>query len=185
MKITLAMVVSVDGYITDGKHGQISTWTSTEDKQHFATLIQRHRVIIMGRKTYGTAKHLMRHSPGKRRLIMTRDPHRYQAESIAGQLEFTSRSPADLVAGLEIDGHTEALLVGGGEINQAFFAAGLIHELILTIEPVILRTGKRLIAPLQHESTRHHLELQEVTQLNTQGTVVMRYTSTLALPVPL
>jgi dihydrofolate reductase len=55
-------------------------------------------------------------------------------------------SPQDVIQQLEGKVDT-VLLVGGGEINTAFAQAGLIDEVVLTVEPHIIGQGINLFAP--------------------------------------
>lgn len=172
MKIILAMVESTDGKITYGDSPNIHRWTSQEDQQHFATLTKQAKLIVMGSKTYEAAKKMMRLEPGKLRVILTRDPSKYADQVIADQLEFTDETPQALVDRLAKQGYTEMLLTGGGEINGLFFDAGLVDELLLTIEPKLLGSGKSIT----NQKNISSLKLLSVEKLNDQGTLLLKYT---------
>ncbi len=45
-------------------------------------------------------------------------------------------------------GDKNVWLVGGGDLVAQFANAGLLHEMIVTIIPVVLGAGKRLLPPL-------------------------------------
>jgi dihydrofolate reductase len=66
----------------------------------------------------------------------------------------------------------EALLVGGSQINAVFLKKKLINEIYLTIEPKIFGIGLPLA---QGTLDDVHLELQNCTRLNAQGTLLLYY----------
>lgn len=78
MKVTAAMVVSLDGKTTKWDHSNIYEWTSKEDWLYFSSLIKNHKVIIMGRKTYEAAKSIIKLSPTTLRIIMTKKSRKVQ-----------------------------------------------------------------------------------------------------------
>jgi dihydrofolate reductase len=172
MKITLVMVASVDGKTTKWAESGIYEWTSKEDREYFFSLIQKSPVIIMGRKTFDAARKMMRLSPEILRIVITRDPDKYEKLSVPGQLEFTSDASRNLIERLESRGMTEALLVGGEQINTSFFKEGLVTEVWLTIEPLILGSGNSLVLGEEFDIA---LRLQSVERLNERGTTLMKY----------
>lgn len=173
MKITLVMVQSLDGKITmwdpPHKHG----WASKEDHAHFHTLLEQYSVLVMGRNTYEAVKTEIRLTPNLLRIVFTHHPEKYGNDSVAGQLEFTKENPLALVKRLEFLGHTDMLLVGGSNINSAFLSEKLICDCIIAIEPTFFGSGKNLF-----EQSRLDISLQliNVQQLNSQGTMVLKYT---------
>lgn len=172
MQITLAMVMSADGRTTKGDDPNIYSWTSPEDQEHFFSLIAKNNLIIMGRKTYESAAEKIRLSPERLRMVMTKNPDSYADSAVKGQLEFSNEPPVELIRRLDANGFTRALLVGGETLNWYFLKAGLVDELLLTVEPQLFGSGAGLFSgPL--DSLK--LELLEQKQLNDQGTMLIRY----------
>ena len=171
MKITLAMVASADGKTTHGDDPKVFRWTSKEDQQHFKRLVEQAKLIIMGSKTYDAAKKMLQHQQGKLRVVLTRSPEKYADQVIPRQLEFTSETPQELVARLEKQGHTELLLASGAQVNGLFFNAGLIDEILLTIEPKLLGKGN----PLAIQENLIDLTLLSIEKLNDRGTLLLHY----------
>ena len=169
MRIILPAVMSADGRITKGDIGQAHYWSSKEDADFFAGLVKKHTALVMGRKTYEVVQPSP--TPDKLRLVLTSKPEQFAQATIPGSLEFMSASPREIVDYLEKQGHAEMLLVGGAPVHAAFLQAGLVDELYLTIEPVLF--GKGL--PLVEGSLEVDLELQQVTRLNTRGTLLLHY----------
>lgn len=172
MKIALVMVMSVDGKTTRWGEPQIYQWTSKEDEKYFFSLIQKQRVIIMGRRTFEASKSKIKLSSKLLRVVMTKDPDKYKDLTVLGQLEFTSESVREIVKRLEDKGFKDALLVGGGEVNTSFFRENLIDELWLTVEPRIFGKGNNLVA---EEKLDVNLRLKSIKKLNPRGTVLLKY----------
>lgn len=168
------MVASIDGRTTSWHASSVPEWTSKEDKLHFRNVIVENNLIIMGRKTYADSNSQFQNSPGKLRIIITSSPEKFKNELIHGTLEFTNEAPVALIQRLSERGYKQAILAGGSEINKLFLASNLIHEIWLTIEPVILGKGNGLIA--QVENTKN-FKLKSVKKLNKNGTLLLKYTA--------
>ncbi len=65
-------------------------------------------------------------------------------------------TPTSLVARLSAQGHRH-LYIDGGLTIQRFLAEGLIDELIMTIIPILLGTGKPLFGPLPADINLSHV----------------------------
>lgn len=175
MFIILVMVMSANGKITSGENTRLHDWTSPEDQKYFAKLIEKSELVIMGRKTFLSAKPLMTLSTKTLRVVLTKKPKRYFKLSMPGQLEFTKEPPHTLVKNLEKRGYKQALLVGGAEINTAFLNVKLVNEMWLTVEPVILGNGKNLFSE-KGLSSSPCLQLKSRKKLNGRGTLLLKYT---------
>ena len=172
MKIVMVAVSSLNGKITRGNDANIYAWTSKEDSELFFSLIKNHNLIVMGAKTYESAKKIIKHEKNKLRIILTRNPKKYSKESLAGMLEFTNDPPLELIKKLENRGYKKMLLVGGSEINALFLKEKLVNEIHLTIEPRLFGMGKDLIS---EENFNASLKLISVGKLNNQGTILLKY----------
>lgn len=166
------MVMSIDGKTTKWSNPKIYEWTSTEDKMHFFSLVEKSKVIIMGRKTFIAAKSIMKLSPTRLRIILTKTPQEYADMQVDGQLEFTNDSPQELIKNIKARGYTQVLLAGGEQVNTLFFKAKLINELWLTIEPTIFGSGNNLVSEQKIDA---HLQLQSIKKLNGRGTILLKY----------
>lgn len=168
------MVASIDGKTTKGDIGDPTVWNSKEDRSLFSHKIINASLIIMGRKTYEQSRSLIRSSlkPETLRIIMTRSPEKFQAEKVQNQLEFTDEDPSTLIERLEDEKCSDALLVGGANLNSNFFKANLVNELWLTIEPKLFGVGNGIIG---EKETEISLELIESKKLNEKGTLLLKY----------
>ena len=171
IKVTLAMVVSLDGKSTNGKFKN-QEWSSREDQNHFQFLIASNNLIIMGRKTYEAAKPVIRLQEGKLRIVLTKDPEKFKNSTIAGQLEFSKESPLALLERLAKSGYKKMLLVSGSTVNTLFFKAKLIDEIWLTVEPRIFGLGKSIVDNTELDV---QLFLESTEKLNENGTLLLKY----------
>jgi dihydrofolate reductase len=171
VQITLAMVLSVDGKSTKWDLPDQS-WASSEDKTHLIQLISGNNLILMGGNTYQIAKKHIKPKEGKKRVVLTRNPGKFQEDAVRGQLEFTDKPVEDLIRELESEGFDKLLLLSGEKLNYEFFSKKLINEVVITLEPKIFGEGKGLAfgGKLDIELT-----LLKSEQLNETGTLLLSY----------
>lgn len=172
MKITMVMLMTVDGKTTQGDNENIYTWTSPEDQKHFFSLIKKNNLIVMGRKTFEASRPVIKLEKGKLRIVLTHHPEKYSKESVKGQLEFSNETPEKLVKRMEGFGYKKILLVGRATINGLFLKENLVDELYLTIEPKIFGSGKNIV---EGQLLDRFLQLINVKKLNKKGTLLLRY----------
>jgi dihydrofolate reductase len=172
MKVTMAIVSSVDGKTTRGDESSIYKWTSKEDQEFFFSLIQKNSLVVMGSKTYEAARSVIRLDPKILRVVITRSPEKYKNETVVGQLEFSPDRPIELIKKLEQNGYQEILLVGGTTINTLFLQERLVDEIFLTVEPKIFGRGKTFVDNIDLDLK---LKLISSKQLNDQGTLLLHY----------
>lgn len=172
MKVTLIMVTSLDGRSTEGDNSGAYTWASPEDQALFNAQLVAHDRIVMGSKTYETARSIIKLNPRHPRIVMTHTPQNFASEQQPGLLTFTANSPETVVAEAKADGCRSLLLVGGAETNARFLDAGLVDELLVTTEPLLFGSGKPFVDTLQRTIA---LKLASHKQLNSQGTLFTHY----------
>lgn len=170
MHIVTTDAISVNGKITKGDDADAHTWTSSEDWEHFKKLRDSFDLLVMGSVTYDAVQ--PKPEAGQLRVILTRNPEAYKDQAISDQLEFVTATPKELVSQLEARGFSRMLLVGG-QVNTQFWAAGMVNEAYITIEPKLFGTGKVLASDADFAA---NLTLQSVKQLNQQGTLLLHYT---------
>lgn len=172
MKVILVIVMSLDGKTTKENNPDIYHWSSKEDQKHFFSLIEKSKLLLMGRNTYEHAKHLMQHKKGRIRVILTSTPEQFQKEVQPGILEFTNTNPPILLTKLAEQGYKEALLLGGAQTATAFAQEHCIDEVWLTIEPYLFGKGKALFT---NELVDLRLKLISSKKLNKNGTLLLKY----------
>jgi dihydrofolate reductase len=162
MKTFIIAALTADGFIAK-QAVHPTDWTSPEDKQHFRTLTKQAGVVIMGANTYKTVNQAM---PERRTIVYTHDPDTVTAEDV----ETTHQAPAELIAGLQQDGHEQVAIIGGSSIYRHFLEAKVVDELYLTIEPMLWGTGLSLL----DKAFTGQLELLELTNLNSSS-ILLHY----------
>ena len=148
MQVVLFAAQSLDGWIT--RHETAGdAFASEADKMHFRAAIRECDACVMGGATYELSKGRMRPQtfPGLRRVVWTRLPEARVADAVPGVLEFTSETPAETVARLRADGRKRCAILGGGTVNAAWFGAGLVDEVCVTVESRIFGHGTPLAGP--------------------------------------
>lgn len=163
MKTVIVAAITADGFIA--RHAtQVSTeWTSPEDKTHFRDLTKELGTLVMGSTTFDT---IGRALPGRRMIVMTRRPAKYDIEGI----ETFSGSAAELYDQLEAEGVPSLAVLGGATVYGQFMAARLVDELVLTVEPHTFGAG----IPLLGESADFALKLRSVDRLG-ENAVILHY----------
>ncbi|HSX15359.1 MAG TPA: dihydrofolate reductase family protein [Candidatus Saccharimonadales bacterium] len=171
MKVTLIAVASLDGKTTRGASPGTAGWASAEDQVVFRAQIAAHDCVVMGSATYAAARQIIRPRADKPRIVLTRRPERFVQEKRPG-LAFSKETPEALIKRLEASGYTSLLLVGGAQTNARFVDAGLVDELLVTIEPVMFGAGLPLTVTLKRNVP---LRLVSHKRLNSQGTLLLHY----------
>ncbi|NUP58334.1 MAG: dihydrofolate reductase [Pseudarthrobacter sp.] len=175
---------SVQYYVASSLDGFIATadddlaWLLQFDgfgggKESYDAFISGVGCIVMGGTTY---EWLMEHEPGNWPYpgtpcwIFTH--HEFTAPPGA-DVTFVRGEVTEFVDDLWRDaGDRNIWVVGGGELAAEFAGAGLLDELIVSVIPVVLGRGKRLL-PLEEGPTAP-LELQEA-RTQGRGVVELRY----------
>lgn len=137
MKLILMMAMTADGIIAkNSKH--LTDWTSPADKKAFFSETKKHGVIIIGSSTFDTIK---RPLPKRLNIVLTLHPEKYSSQEIPGLLEFMNNRPNEILSYLENKGYRSAVLGGGPTTNAGFLKAGIVDEILITIEPKIFGNG--------------------------------------------
>lgn len=161
------MAITLDGKIAQSSD-HFPDWTGKADKKFFMETTKQAGCLIMGNTTYKT---IGRPLPGRKNVILTRNPEANSEQGIAkSELEFTNKVPEDLLKQLEGEGFNEVILAGGAQINTLFAKNDLIDEVLLTISPLVFGDGIGLFSDL----VDLRLELQELTTLD-ENLVLVRY----------
>lgn len=167
MKVILYMGISPNGYIA--KENGDSEWTSEEDLQGFYEHSKKAGNIIMGRNTFQSALDYGYFPfPDAVNVVVTHQP----LENTWGdKVIVTDKAPKEVLGMLEEKGFSEAFIAGGGKLNSSFMKEGLVDEIYLDVEPLLLGKGIQLFAP---ENFEYQLELLEMKKLN-ENTVQLHY----------
>ena len=170
MKKLLVFVATLDGKITHGDDAHVKSWSSKEDEQYFKKVWDDSSLIVMGSSTFDANP--TKPNPAHHVIVMTRNPKNYKDYEVIGQLEFTDKSPAQLVAHYEKKDLKQMLVAGGAHIATSFLKAKLIDEVWLTIEPKIFGTGGNFVID---EKLNVDLQLLNIEKVNERGTLITKY----------
>ena len=168
MKVILYMAMTVNGKIAGIDHD--TSWTSEEDWAGFLGMCKRVGNAVIGRKTYEMVKKEGTQLGDILTVVLTHDSVLLSKKS--PHTIFTDSPPRDIVAMLEEREYKEALVAGGGILNSAFLKEGLIDEIYIDIEPLILGRGIPLFADGDFEP---RLKLLKVKQLTNHQTIQLHY----------
>lgn len=172
MEVTIAAVISVDGKITRHDDTNLHEWVSKEDQAHFKQFLQDNDAIVYGRHVYEESVGHLELEPDKLRIVLTSSPDKFREAEVEGQLEFRNETPKQTVDYLDSLGKQRLLVAGGERMITEFLAAGVVDELILTVEPRIFGQGIGLVDSVPLDV---NLSLIEQSQLNHKGTMLLKY----------
>lgn len=135
MKTILYLAVSLNGYIA--KENDNVDWVSEAQWRHYRDMLKRTKNAIVGRRTYK----LMAEDEFIKECdfyVLTSDK---TIKSKYSNIHIFKDSPKKLIEELEKNGAGEVLIAGGGRLNSSFIKEGLINEIFLDMEPIILGKG--------------------------------------------
>lgn len=139
--ITLVVAAARNGVI--GKDGAIP-WRLPEDLKRFKALTLGH-TVVMGRKTWDSLPAKNRPLPGRRNVVVTRDPH-WQADGAERMaLKDALAGDAFVIGGAEI---YHAALARAGRIELTEVKADFDGDAVFAFD----RTGWREVAREEHVS---------------------------------
>ena len=120
MKISLIAAVARNGGI--GKNNQL-LWTEPQDQRHFRATTLGH-AVVMGRKTWDSLPARFRPLPGRRNVVLTRNPAlQFEGAQSASSLDTALRLLADA-------GVPQVFVMGGADAYAQ--ALPHAHEMVLT-----------------------------------------------------
>lgn len=168
MKVTLWMATSLNGFIA--RENNEEDFISKDSWNEWLTWIKSTGCMIWGRKTHEVVKTWEKEYfddiKGVKAIIVSSNKN-YEVSS---DFELVS-SPQEALAELEKGGFKEAILTGGSGLNSSFAKLGLINEVVLNIEPVVVGKGIPLFST---ESFDLNLELIETKKV-TDNLIQLRY----------
>jgi dihydrofolate reductase len=161
--ITFGGAVSLDGFLA-GPNGELD-WLhfSSDVQQIMSDYWKSVDTILMGRKTFAAAaaQHPPRKKGGKPRRAQRPTVSTYVFSRSLESLdhpgaELIRDNAAEFVDQLKHSPGREICLMGGGELAQSLFAAGLVDKVGLNVHPVMLGSGVPVFRDPGH---RVHLHL--------------------------
>lgn len=167
MKISVYLAASANGMISNNRN--IPDWLSKEYGEGFMTMSQKMKAVIMGKTTYNILA--PDYLPLKNEGTLVVLTHDTSAKPAQPNVVFTDKNAQNIVALLESQGYSEAVIIGGTVTVSEFMKARLVNELILVVEPVLFGAGLPLLKDVKDE---YSLSLYDVKKLN-DHTVQLHY----------
>ncbi len=173
--VTYGGAVSLDGFLA-GLDGSIDWLHYSKDVQQIMTDYWKDvDTVLMGRKTYDVAAAYNREKPApeKRKVPSV---HTYVFSRTLKSVdepghELVKGDAVEFVRNLKQAPGKGICLMGGGELAQALLAAGLVDQVGLNIQPILLGSGIPTFRDLGH---RVKLTLTECRQLE-GGCILANY----------
>src|SRR4030067_2450336 len=138
------MAMSLNGIIArENNEEDFSSHDSWED---WLKWVRKSGCVIWGRKTHevvkGWDKQYLEDLKGVKVVVVSADKN----YKVGEEFELAS-SPEEALGKLEKDGFETVVLTGGATLNSSFAKAGLVDEIVLNVEPVIVGKGIPLFSP--------------------------------------
>lgn len=183
-KVTAAITMSVDGYITGPDDGpakglgeggeRLHNWVfggpwkyadetrgeaTGEDAAWLDEVTSGLGAVVSGRATYESARHWGDENPwGVPVFIVTHTP---QDQPEGGAFTFVSGVEEAVEQAREAAGGKAVNVMGGADVIRQALAAGIVEELTLIVAPVILGGGKRLFEGFSHSLDLEHIGVRQ------------------------
>jgi dihydrofolate reductase len=165
-KIILNLAVSLDGYI-EGPNGEYD-WCFTDQDYGMKEFLYDTDTILFGRKSYELMESVEPHAyPGKQKIVFSTT----MAESLEKGETLVVHDAVPFVRKIKNETGKNIWLFGGARVVTSLLNAGLIDELMLSVHPVILGSGKPLFSDVKD---RVHLKLAN-TKAFSSGLVQLFY----------
>ncbi len=170
MKTVLIFISTLDGKVTKWGEPHVKKWASIEDQEYFKKIWTDAKLIIMGSGTFDAEP--ITPLPNRLLVIMTGHISKYNKYEVSGQLEFSDKSPFELIQHFQNKTYETMIVVGGAHIATSFLKEKLIDEIWLTIEPKIFGTGGSFVI---EEKLDINLQLISCEKVNEKGTLITKY----------
>ena len=165
-KIILNVAVSLDGFI-EGSNGEYD-WCFTDQDYGMEAFTASTDAIFIGRKSYALIAGENNPYFDKKLYIFSDT-----LAGVEGNAEIIrTKDFVDRIEQVRHEDGKDIWLFGGASLVSAFTQHNYIYEMLLSVHPIILGSGKQLFENL---SDRIHLTLLN-TEVFSSGLVQLRYT---------
>ncbi|SDL06590.1 Dihydrofolate reductase [Catalinimonas alkaloidigena] len=179
-KLSLHSMITLNGYY-EGPHGEIHWHHAHEEHQAFALdQLATTDLLVFGRRTYETMvgywpTETARHASPALAERMHATPKLVFSRTLASpawaHTELTQRDAADELRDRKQQSGRDITILGSAHLSRSLLEAGLIDELQLVVNPVVLGAGRTLLAGLP---TSLRLQLLRVRPF-ASGNVLLTY----------
>lgn len=161
IKCSVFVATSVDGFIARS-NGSID-WLMAANEQvppgedcGYKAFMSTVDTLVMGRNTFEQVLACGPWPYGSTPVVVLSRGDVEIPADLADTVTPSRETPSEIVKRLS-DQHERRIYVDGGLTIQSFLAAGLIDELIVTVIPMLLGTGKPLFGPLTADVLLSHI----------------------------
>ena len=179
VKVILIMAMTLDGKIARHSMEPVD-WTGSADKKKFVEITKKAGAVIMGSATFDTIGQTLK---GRENIVMTRKSSRLTNKLTTmnntltltenSNLQFTDKTPREILKSLEDDGFDSVALIGGSTINGLFARENLIDEIYITLVPKIFGQGLPLLSG-ELDMLDMNLELAEMDKID-NNYILLKY----------
>lgn len=142
--ITMYMAISLDGFIADINGNE--DFISDSNWESFLNFAEKYGHIIYGRKTFEKIKEW------DNKYIKSLS--RYKVVVVSGNKNYdpgyefahSVQNINDAITYCESHGFKRPFIAGGQKLNSEFLTSGLVSDIYLSIQPVIIGRGMKLFA---------------------------------------
>lgn len=171
-KIIYYVAVSLDGYIA-GENNDISKFVASGNGvEKYLTDLQEFETVIMGRKTYefGYQFGLKPGQPAYPHMEHHIFSDSLKVDELAGNV-YIEKLSVNRIEQIRDNSSTDVYLCGGGQFAGWLLDHGLIDQLILKLNPIVLGSG----VPLFGDSTSSCLGKLIEKQSHEEGLEILTY----------
>jgi dihydrofolate reductase len=166
-KVSLLMVMSVNGVVAQREVQNSFEWTSNEDRHQFLKKTREIGTALMGSNTYRSIGE--KPYEGIQFHVMTHHPDNFAPHP---RVTFHQGPVSGVLKGLAASGVKHVALLGGPKINAQCLDNQLVDEIYLTIEPLMMPEGMHLASDI---GKRIALKLESLETLNETKTLLLNY----------
>lgn len=154
------IATSLDGYISR-KDGDIDWLLSRGDQTEdhgYNNFIEVMDGIVMGRGTYEKVISFETWPYTKPVVVLSQSLSQSSLpENLWGKVRFMNLSPRDVMSFLAGEGWNK-VYVDGGQVIQSFIRDNLIEDIVITVVPVLIGSGRTLFGSLKGDLSLNHLK---------------------------
>ncbi len=160
------LAITLDGFIARYS-GQMSDWTSKEDREHLTEMENKADVLLMSRISYEVAKNYL---TKRKCLILTRSVD--SVKEVSANEVYINPEKTDLQKYIQKNDYNEVCVLGGRGAYNYCLENNMIGDLYITIEPLLFGEG---ITAFNKKIKTKEFELIESKKLNENGSLLLHY----------
>ena len=142
-KVILNLAVSLDGFI-EGPNGEFD-WCFTDQDYGMTKFLNDTDTIILGRKSYDVLQTMEGDSfPNHEKLVFSRT-----LTTVNPPYRLINTAAEEVIDQIRATPGKNLWLFGGAELTSTLLVAGLVDEMMLSIHPLLLGSGRPLFTGIQ------------------------------------